>query len=110
MTFIMVLTTVATEERARALARSLVDSGLAACVHLQQIQSVYRWKGEVFDEPEWQMAVKTTSERYTAVERHIKERHTYETPEIVRVEITDGSAEYLRWIEESVASGSPKNE
>lgn len=106
----MVLTTVATEEQARALARSLVDAGLAACVHLQPVRSVYRWKGEVFDEPEWRLAVKTTSERHAAVERHIQERHTYETPEIVRVEITGGSAEYLRWIEESVAAGSPKHE
>jgi periplasmic divalent cation tolerance protein len=99
----MVLTTVATEEQARLLARYLVEGGLAACVQLQPIRSVYRWKDEVFDEPEWRLAVKTTAERFEAVERHIKERHTYEMPEIVRVEITGGSAEYLRWIEESVA-------
>jgi periplasmic divalent cation tolerance protein len=99
---VIVLTTVGSEEQASALARSLVDAKLAACVHIQPIRSVYRWKGEVLDEPEWRLAIKTTADRYDAVERHIKERHSYETPEIVRVAIDGGSAEYLRWIEENV--------
>ena len=102
MNFVMVLTTTASEEQAAALARSVIDAGLAACVHLQPIRSVYRWKGEVFDEPEWRLAVKTTAEHYEALERHIKDRHSYETPEILRIDIQGGSAEYLRWIEETV--------
>ena len=102
MNFVMVLTTTASEEQAAALARSVIDAGLAACVHLQPIRSVYRWKGEVFDEPEWRLAVKTTAEHYEALERHIKDRHSYETPEILRIDIQGGSAEYFRWIEETV--------
>jgi periplasmic divalent cation tolerance protein len=102
MAYVMVLTTVGSEEQAGALARSLVDAKLAACVHIQPIRSVYRWKGDVLDEPEWRLAIKTTAERYDAVERHINERHSYETPEIVRIGIEGGSSEYLKWIEESV--------
>jgi len=100
--FVMVLTTTSNEEQGAALARSLVEAGLAACVHLHPIRSVYRWKGEVFDEPEWRLTAKTTLDRYEAVERHIRERHPYETPEIVRLPIDGGSAEYLRWIQESL--------
>jgi periplasmic divalent cation tolerance protein len=103
MRYVMVLTTVGSEEQAGALARSLMDAKLAACVHIQPIRSVYRWKGEVHEEPEWRLAIKTTADRYEAVERHIKERHSYETPEIVEVAIDGGSAEYLKWIEESVS-------
>jgi periplasmic divalent cation tolerance protein len=106
MEHVMVLTTVASEEQAGALARSLVEARLAACVHIQPIRSVYRWKGEVLDEPEWRLAIKTTADRYEAVERHIRERHSYEAPEIVRVAIDGGSAEYLRWIEESMRPGA----
>lgn len=102
MNFVIVLTTTASEEQAAALARSIIDAGLAACVHLQPIRSVYRWKGEVLDEPEWRLAIKTTAERYEALERHINDRHSYETPEILRIDIQGGSAEYLRWIEETV--------
>jgi len=103
---VLVLTTTSTEEQAQALAHSLIEVGLAACVHIQPLRSVYRWKGEVFDEPEWRLAIKTTAERFEALERHIKERHSYETPEIVRIEIDGGSREYLRWIDESVGSVS----
>lgn len=102
MNFVIVLTTTASEEQAAALARSIIDAGLAACVHLQPIRSVYRWKGEVLDDPEWRLVIKTTAERYEALERHINDRHSYETPEILRIDIQGGSAEYLRWIEETV--------
>ena len=102
MNFVMVLTTTASEEQATALAQSIIDARLAACVHIQPIRSIYRWKGDVFDEPEWSLAVKTTAERYEALELHIKNRHSYQTPEIVRIDIQGGSPEYLRWIEETV--------
>lgn len=104
MSHIVVLTTTSTEGQAQALAHSLVEVRLAACVHIEPLRSVYRWKGEVCDEPEWRLAIKTTAERFEALERHIKERHSYETPEIVRIEIDGGSREYLRWIDESVGS------
>lgn len=103
MRFLMVFTTTANEQQAGALAHSLVEAGLAACVHIHAIRSVYRWNGKVLDEPEWRLGIKTTAELYEAVEQHIKQRHSYETPEIVRVPIEDGSSEYLRWIEESVS-------
>jgi periplasmic divalent cation tolerance protein len=103
MGFIVVMTTTASEEEAGAMARSLVEDGLAACVHIQPIRSIYRWKGELYDEPEWRLAIKTTSDRYDAVERHIREGHSYETAEVVRLSIGGGSQQYLRWIEEMVS-------
>jgi periplasmic divalent cation tolerance protein len=102
MEYEMILTTVASEDEARALARSLVEARLAACVQIQPIQSVYRWKGEVLEEPEWRLVVKTVAKRYVEVERHIREQHSYETPQIIRVRIEGGSADYLKWVEESV--------
>lgn len=106
MKFVLVLTTTSSEEQAGALARSIVEAELAACVHLQPIRSMYRWKDTVCDEAEWRLAIKTTAERYEALERHIKERHSYQMPEIVRIEIAGGSTEYLRWIDENVGSGT----
>jgi periplasmic divalent cation tolerance protein len=100
--YAMVLTTTATEEQAAALARLVVEAGLAACVQMEAIRSLYRWKGEVHDEPEWRLAIKTTARHYAELERHIKAHHAYETPEIVRMEIAGGSSEYLRWIDECV--------
>ena len=101
--YILVLTTVADEEQAGDLARSIVDAGLAACVQIQQVQSVYRWKGKVCSEPECVLAIKTTDAKYAELEKHIRANHSYELPEIVRMPIAGGSAEYLAWIGESIA-------
>jgi periplasmic divalent cation tolerance protein len=103
LTCILVLTTVGTKQFATDLAQSIVGERLAACVQIQAVQSVYRWRGEVRSEPEWQLAIKTTEARYGELERHIKVNHSYETPEIVRLPITGGSHKYLAWIGESVA-------
>ena len=101
-TYIVVLTTVGTKQFAYDLAQSIVSARLAACVQIQPVQSVYRWKGEVCSEPEWLLAIKTTDGRYAELEQHIRANHSYEMPEIVRVAIAGGSPEYLGWIGESV--------
>jgi periplasmic divalent cation tolerance protein len=97
--YVIVLTTVATEQHADALAQSIVTAKLAACVQIQPIRSVYRWKGEVCAEPEFRLTIKTIDSLYPALEQHIKANHAYETPEIVKLPIT-GSREYLAWIDE----------
>jgi len=101
-TFVVVLTTVGTKQFASDLAHSIVSARLAACVQIQSVQSVYRWKGEVCSEPEWLLAIKTTEGRYAELEEYIRANHSYETPEIVRVPIAGGSREYLGWIAENV--------
>jgi periplasmic divalent cation tolerance protein len=97
---VIVFTTVATEGQADELARSIVSAGLAACVQIETIRSVYRWKGEVCAEPEIRLTIKTAERQYAALEHHIKSNHAYETPEIVKVAIAGGSREYLAWIDE----------
>ena len=52
-TYALVLTTVATDQQASELARSIVSAGLAACVQIQSLRSVYKWEGEIRTEPEW---------------------------------------------------------
>ena len=101
-THVLVLTTVPTEMQATHLAHSIVKHGLAACVQIRSIRSVYRWKGDVCDEAEWLVMIKTTAQKYSDLELHIKENHPYETPEIVKLPIIGGSPEYLAWIDTSV--------
>lgn len=98
--YIVVLTTVGSEEQGEKLARSIVGAGLAACVQIQGIRSVYKWKGEVCAEPEFLLMIKTVERQYASLERHIKANHSYETPEIIKLPIAGGSREYLAWIDE----------
>ncbi|MCB2071832.1 MAG: divalent-cation tolerance protein CutA, partial [Ottowia sp.] len=57
---LLVLTTVATQADAQVLARSMVEQRLAACAHIEAIDSVYRWQGAVQQEGEWRLLLKTT--------------------------------------------------
>ncbi len=97
----MVLTTTSSAQEARDLAGALLAEKLAACVQVQQVSSHYVWQGQVCDEPECLLLIKTRSDRYPALEEFIAANHTYETPELVRVPISAGSAAYLRWIDEA---------
>ena len=99
----VVLTTLPDEAGAEALARQIVDAGLGACVQLQPIRSVYRWKGETCVEPEWRLVIKTRADRYPALEAFIRARHPYTLPQIVMLPITAGAPDYLQWVAEGSA-------
>jgi len=99
----VVLTTCGSLEEARQIAQALVERRLAACVNIApQVESIYRWKGEVETAPEWLLLIKTTEGIFERLRDAIAELHSYEVPECVEIAITDGSAVYLNWIEEAV--------
>ena len=100
----IVLTTAASEEEARKIARALVDRRLAACVNIvPQITSVYRWQGNVEEAREWLLIVKTTAAAFGQVRHAIADLHSYDLPECVCLTIEDGLPNYLEWIAESVS-------
>jgi len=99
----VVLTTCGSVEEARSIAHALVERQLAACVNIvPQIESVYRWQGEVETGAEWLLVIKTTQEVFDRVREALMELHSYELPECIGIAIEDGSAAYLDWIGESV--------
>ena len=97
------LTTVAAEADGAALGRTLVDERLAACVNvLPAMTSVYRWKGQVEQDREQQVIIKTTRDRLAALEARVRELHSYELPEFLVIAAGGGAEAYLAWVEESV--------
>jgi periplasmic divalent cation tolerance protein len=100
---LVVLTTAPNLEQANSLAAKIVEEKLAACVQvLPQMTSHYWWKGEVQNEPEHLILIKTVEERYEALEDFIKANHSYDVPEIVAVEAERVSETYLGWMKESL--------
>jgi len=96
---ILVLTQMPDRDSAQALARSLVEARLAACVSVgAPVESLYHWRGRIETAQEVPVAIKTVAARYAALEAAIRARHPYELPEIVAVPYTDGLAPYLDWI------------
>jgi periplasmic divalent cation tolerance protein len=95
----IVITTCASREEADQLATEIVENRLAACVQISEINSTYTWEGEVAQEAEFKLVIKTRRELYEELEAWIREQHSYDVPEIILVPVETGSAEYLDWIE-----------
>ncbi len=105
--YIQVVTTTETHEDAEKIARTLVESRLAACVQIVgPIRSIYRWQGQIQTSQEWQCWAKTRSERWAEVEEAIRRLHPYEVPEILAVPVEAGSASYLKWLDEQLPGGA----
>ena len=95
---ILILTTMPDDDRADALARTLVDERLAACVNVHRpMMSTYRWKGAVEREAERQIVIKTTRDRRAALEARLRELHPYELPEFVVLDAGASDA-YSVWV------------
>jgi len=106
MTPIAVVTTVATPAEAQNLAQALVQRRLAACAQISQIHSIYRWQGQVQQQAECRLVIKTTRERYSQVEQLIRELHSYELPAIHAVAFEAIYAPYGEWIAQSCETES----
>jgi periplasmic divalent cation tolerance protein len=101
---LLVFTTCGNDEDATALAQQLVGQRLAACVNaIGKVASTYRWKGEVQQDQETLLIIKTTAPRLAALEQAIRESSKYDLPEFIALSVATGGADYLEWIRESVA-------
>lgn len=100
---VIVLTTFGAGDTALAVARALVEERLAACVNvLPPMTSVYRWQGEVHQEAERQVVIKTTPDRVSALQQRLRELHPYELPEFLVLTPESGSEAYVEWVGASV--------
>jgi periplasmic divalent cation tolerance protein len=96
---LVVLMTAADKRQAVKIGRRAVEERLAACVNiLPSIRSVYRWNGKVIVGEEVLVMLKTTEQRYPALEKMILASHSYQVPEIIALPINRGSKQYLGWV------------
>ncbi|HAX74931.1 MAG TPA: divalent-cation tolerance protein CutA [Cyanobacteria bacterium UBA11372] len=98
----VVMVTAASRDEAEAIAQNLVASKLAACVSIMPIRSIYTWQGQVHNEEEWQLLIKTDLALFETLEAKIRQLHSYELPEIIALPIVTASAPYLAWISQQV--------
>ncbi len=96
--FLLVVTTVGRRDEAEAMARALVERGLAACAQISAIDSFYAWDGEVHHDPEFRVLFKVAAEACDGVERAIRELHSYELPAIHAIAVERAHEAYADWV------------
>ena len=95
-------------DQAQQIARELVRRGVCACVNVVPgLSSIYEWKGEIEEEAESLLVIKTREDRFDALEQAVAEVHPYEVFELVAKRIDRGSAAYLRWIDGVLEADRP---
>jgi periplasmic divalent cation tolerance protein len=103
----VVMTTVSSKEEAEKIARAVLEARLAACVQIQEITSYYWWDDKINREGEQLLYLKTTPDKYHALEALLIANHSYDTPEILQLPIEAGFEKYLGWIQRETSQGGP---
>ena len=101
MKAVIVQTTTSNEEEAKKIAKILIQDKLAACVQLKDIESLYNWDGKLCCERETLLSIKIKKELFSKVKSKILELHSYDTPEIIELDISNISEDYLKFIKEN---------
>lgn len=103
---IVVILCTAAPQEAGAMAQELVKQRLAACINSVPVQSTYRWKGEICNDPELLMIIKTTKEDADKTVAAIRAMHSAEVPEIIVLPVISGYTPYLDWVQQETR-GTP---
>jgi periplasmic divalent cation tolerance protein len=100
---LQVTTTVSSKEEAERIGRTLVQERLAACAQIAgPVTSHYWWENTVETATEWYCYLKTTVERYPALESRLRALHSYAVPEIIAFPISRGGSDYAAWVSDMV--------
>ena len=103
MNFFLIYITTKNEEEALKLANLAVQKNLAACGNIfPKMKSIYKWQNKLQNDKETLLILKTNSNKYPLLEKLILEIHSYEVPCILKIPISDGNKEYLKWIDQSL--------
>lgn len=100
---IIVYITMPSEEKAKEIARALLEKRLIACATMLPCKSMYRWNGSIQDDQELIMLVKTAEDRFDELEREVVNMHPYQIPCILKLEAT-AHIPYMQWVHSEVQS------
>lgn len=101
---IIVLVATSGLDEAKKIAQAVLTAREAACVTIvPTVHSMYWWEGKIAQEEEAMVIMKTTANHYRAIEKTIKELHSYKVPEIVALSVNDGLPQYLEWVAREVS-------
>lgn len=105
--FAIVYITTSSKEESTRIGKKLVQERLSGCVNIpNDVKSFYYWEGNIEEDTESVLLVKTKTSKVEKIIKRVKELHSYENPCIVALPIINGSPEYLNWLNEEMERDS----
>lgn len=99
MEYLIVFMTASNREEAMKIVRTLLEERLIACGNIvDSVSSLFWWKGEIEEEKEVLVIMKSNEKLFKKLPKRVKELHSYDVPEILVLPIVDGSSSYLEWL------------
>ncbi|MDR3049241.1 MAG: divalent-cation tolerance protein CutA [Elusimicrobiota bacterium] len=99
--YLIVCITVPNKKTGNAIIKNILPKKLVSCINIiSKVDSFYWWKSKICNTKELLLMMKTTHYNFKKLEKYIKEIHPYEVPEIISINIANGSKDYLDWIKE----------
>ena len=99
MDIIVIYCTVPNKKLAKDITKVLMKHKLAACVSMiENVRSTFSWEGDVCEEKEVLMMIKTRRSNYGKIKLVIEDMHSYSVPEIIALPVVDCSEDYLKWL------------
>jgi len=102
MAYIIIKTTFGNKKDAEEAAKKIIESRLAACIQLSEVESYYRWNNKTENAHEYKLEIKTLDKNYKKIEKLITKNHKYQIPEIVSYKLAKGSKKYLNWMKNEI--------
>ncbi|MEM0096506.1 MAG: divalent-cation tolerance protein CutA [Candidatus Bathyarchaeia archaeon] len=101
--YIIVLVTAPSKNEAEKIAKTLLEERLIACANIiGPVHSLFWWLGKIDKAQEHLIIMKTRKALFGKVCERVKALHSYQIPEIIAMPITEGSKDYLKWLDESL--------
>ena len=99
---LLLITTAPNQLLAEQISKELIERKLAACISIKEIKSIYRWQGNIEENKEFELTIKSIPENLNELTLILKEKITYEVPEMI-YKIFDSENSYFQWLEESIS-------
>jgi len=106
MEHIVIYCTVPNKKEGKEIAKKLVENKLVACVNIiDKVESVFSWNGELCEEKEALLMIKTKKELFAKINSVIQKMHSYNVPEVISLPMENADETYLKWIDHETREG-----
>jgi len=101
MGFIFIYITNPTREKAKKIARHLLENKLIACANIFPVESLYWWNGKIAEENEVILVAKTAEDKFEKVKSEVENLHSYKIPCIAKIPVALNK-KYATWLKENI--------